>query len=43
MTNEFEILGSPGWFKTTVKFDTDDMGEIERVPGKRIQHLRRKC
>jgi hypothetical protein len=41
-TSELEKLGSLGWYTTTVKLDLEVKGEIERVPGKRIQHLRRK-
>ncbi len=37
---ELERLGSIGWYTTTVKLDLEVKGEIERVPGKRTQHLR---
>lgn len=40
-TSELAQLGSLGWFTTTVKLDLEVKGEIERVPGQRIQHLRR--
>jgi hypothetical protein len=35
-------LGSVGWYTTTIKLDLEARGEIERVPGVRPQHLRRK-
>jgi len=37
---ELEQLGSLGWYTTTVKLDLEVKGEIERIPGKRPQHLR---
>jgi hypothetical protein len=32
--------GSISWYVTTVKLDLEARGEIERVPGKKPQHLR---
>ena len=34
--------GSVSWYVTTVKLDLEAQGLIERVPGKKSQHLRLK-
>ena len=34
--------GSISWYVTTVKLDLEARGEIERIPGKKPQHLRLK-
>lgn len=37
-----EFSGSMSWYVTTVKLDLEARGLIERVPGKKPQHLRVK-
>ena len=37
---EGRFEGSVSWYFTTVKLDLEARGEIERVPGKRPQHIR---
>ena len=39
---EGKFEGSIGWYTTTVKLDLEARGEIERIPGKKPQHLRLK-
>jgi len=37
-----DFPGSVSWYVITVKLDMEARGEIERVPGKKPQHLRLK-
>ncbi|MES0362043.1 MAG: hypothetical protein ABUK20_14065 [Anaerolineales bacterium] len=39
--NDLENLGSVSWYTTTVKLDLEVKDEIERVPGSKVQRLRR--
>ena len=39
---KLQRLGSLMWYLITVKLDMEARGEIERVPAKRPQHIRRR-
>ena len=39
---KLQRLGSLMWYLVTVKLDMEARGEIERVPAKRPQHIRRR-
>ena len=39
-TDQLANLGSVGWYTTTVKFDLEARGLIERVPGSNPRRLR---